>query len=151
MIEYQADSRSTSQSVRYWVMALVFLAKLQLTLPGISSPLIEVLVQLNSTIQSRMMFLDFLKPTSASCNLLWMYHTGSGTPQEWQISHQRACIRLCSALYICVSVILNMVSSTLNQWMHCTQLVIYSDTSRLGSGSSSHSASADTSINTWSE
>jgi len=39
-------------------MAQVFMAMLQLALPGISWPLIDVLAQLKSTIQSRMMFLD---------------------------------------------------------------------------------------------
>jgi hypothetical protein len=39
-------------------MAQVFMAELQLTLPGICWPLIEVLPQLKSTIQSRIMFLD---------------------------------------------------------------------------------------------
>jgi len=40
-------------------MAQVFMAKLQLLLPGISWPLIEVLAQLRSAIQSRITFLEW--------------------------------------------------------------------------------------------
>ena len=32
-----------------------------------------------------------MKPTLTSCELLWMYHSSPGTPQERQISHQSAC------------------------------------------------------------
>jgi hypothetical protein len=39
-------------------MVQVFMAKLHLFLPGVSWPLIELLPQLKSPIQSRMMFLD---------------------------------------------------------------------------------------------
>jgi len=85
-----------------------------------------------------------------SCDTLWMYQSSPGTPQERHICHRSACIPVCSALYIVVSFILIMFSLTLNQWTQCAEIVIYRDTSHLGAGGSSSSASADISICAWS-
>jgi len=72
-----------------------------------------------------------------------MYHSSTGMPQERQIRHRRACIPVCSALYISVSFIVIKFSSTLNLWMLLTQSVIYKDTSWFCAGSSSRLASAN--------
>jgi len=90
-----------------------------------------------------------MKPTFSSCNSLWMNHSSPGTPRERWICHRSTCIPACSVLNISVSFILIMFSLTLNQWMQCTQIVIYQNTSRLGAGGSSCSASATISIYAW--
>jgi len=55
------------------------MAKLQLSLPGISWPLIEVLAQLKSTIQSRMMLLDLYE---ANFDKLRLIVDGSFRPRH---------------------------------------------------------------------
>jgi len=60
------------------------MATLQLSLPGIAWPLIEVLAQLKSTIQSRMMFLDLYEANFEKLQLIMNVsfrpmHTSSAT------------------------------------------------------------------------
>jgi len=60
------------------------MAMLQLSLPGISWPLIEVLAQLKSTIQSRMMFLDLYEANFDKLRLImdssfWPRHASRAT------------------------------------------------------------------------
>jgi len=58
MIEVLAHLWSASQRVRIWDMARVFLAQMQLSLPGFSWPQIKDYAELRSSILSRMSFLD---------------------------------------------------------------------------------------------
>jgi len=59
------------------------------------------------------------------------------------ISLRSTCTPRHSALLILVCFMLIVVSSALNQWMLCTQIVISQNTTDLGAGSLSSSASAD--------
>jgi len=109
-------------------MAWVFMAKLHLSLLGMSWPLIEVQVQLRSAIQSRMMFLDFYEVNFGKLQLIinvsfQVRHTSTAT-----ISLRSACSPLHSVHFILLCFILIMFSSALNQWTLCTQIVISPDT-----------------------
>ena len=150
IIVFQAHLRSASQSVGDWDMAWVFMAKLHLSLLGMSWPLIEVQVQLRSAIQSRMMFLDFYEVNFGKLQLIinvsfQVRHTSTAT-----ISLRSACSPLHSVHFILLCFILIMFSSALNQWTLCTQIVISPDTAHWGAGSSSHLPSASISICAWS-
>jgi hypothetical protein len=91
------------------------MAKLHLSLQGVSWPLIEVLAQVKSPIQSRMMFLDLYEANFDKLRLIMDVSFPPGTSSERHF-------------------ILIMCSLTLNQWMQRTQIFINQGTSRLDAG-----------------
>jgi len=58
IVPHWAQHRSTSRWVGYWNMVQVFMGQVQLSLQGISVPIIHVQAQLRCAIMSRMRFLD---------------------------------------------------------------------------------------------
>jgi len=149
IIVVRAHLKLVSQIVPDRDTAQVFMAKLHLCLLGMLWPMIEVQAQLRSAIQSRMTLLGF---NEVYFGKLWLImnvwfevrHTSTVT-----ISLRSACSILHSAPFILVCIILVMFSSGLNQWTLCTQIVISQDTTYLGAGSLSRSASSNISIYAW--
>jgi len=137
IIVVQAQLWFASPTVRDWDTARVFMAKLQLSLVGLSWPIIEVLAQLRSAIQSRMMCLDL---SEADFDKLWLvmevsfqtWHTSTAT-----ISLQSTCTPVHSTQDILVCFILITFGSAWNQWTLCTWITIDRDISYLSTGSSS--------------
>jgi len=127
-------------------MARVFMAKLCLSLLGMSWPMIEVQAQLRSAMQSRMTFLDFYEVNFGKVQLIMKISFQVRHASTATISIQSAYTPLPSARFILGCFILMMFSLTLNHWTLCTQIVIFQDTAHQGAGGSSRSPSAHISI-----
>ena len=141
-----AHIRSTSPRVGDWDTRWVFTATLQLVLLGLSWPMIEVCAQLRSAIQSRMTFLDLSEANFDKLQRIMHVSFQPRHVSKATISLWTTCKPVHSALFIFICFILIMLSSALNEWMRCAQIVIYQDTSHLSAGGSSRSASAMISI-----
>jgi len=149
IIEVRAPLRSTFQGVGYWDTTWVFMAKLQLLLPGTSWPIIAVQAQLRSAIQTRMRFRDVYE---ANFDKLWIIMDDSLQPRYTSRATNKppsTCIPVHSALFTFVCPIHIVFSPTLNQSMLCALIVFYQDTSHLSAGSSPRFALANISIYHW--
>jgi len=150
IIVVRTHLRSAFQCIRDWHTDRIFMAKLHLSLLGMSWPMMEVQAELRSAIQSRMTFLDFYDINFGKLQLimnvsLQVRHAPTATISPWS-----ACTPLHCELFIFVCFILIMFSSASSQWMLCTQVVISQDTADLGSDGSSRWPSANISIYAWS-
>jgi hypothetical protein len=135
--------------VGYWDIDRIFKEQLQLSLPGIPWPMIDVLVQLKFAIQSRMLFLDFCEANYDKLqHIMDISFRDRHNPRETNTAP--TCLDLSLSYTLYCSFFLIMFSLTLNQCMLCTEIVVSQDPSHFGAGSSFGSASVNISICSWS-
>ena len=150
IIVVRAHVGSASRSIGDQGTALVFMAKLHLSLLGMSWPMIEVQAQLKLVIQCRMTFWDFYEVNFSKLRLIMNVSCQIRHASTTTISLRSTCSPLHSAIFIFVRFILIMFSSALNQWTLWTQIVLSQDTAQWGACGSSRAPSANISIYAWS-
>jgi hypothetical protein len=135
IILVQAHLISTSQRVGDWVTDLVNMGKLPHLQPGISWPRMEVQEQHTCAIQCRERFSDLSEANFDNSRLIMHVSLEAmhSSPVSASLRSTYTTVHCVPLISVCFIVI--MVSFVLNQWILCTQIIMYQDYTLLGAAS----------------